>query len=860
MAFAMDTGIPRLRTALRDLVALSTIPAAWVGRDPAAIAAGLADVLISSLQLDFAFVRLCEPGADTAFEVSRGTAWPGFREWLGDHLARLGTLSHREIVSNVGGPTMSRRGIVIPIGVDGQGGLVAAASDRSDFPGEIDQLLLSVAANHAATAVQHARALLERKSAEAAVRLARDDLEQKVAERTAELRKAGEDRLEHLRFLQSLDRVNRAIQGTNDLEQMMSDVLDVVLSIFDADRAWLLYPCDSTASSVRVVMEHTRREFPGAFALGDALPVDDELANGLRLATASSEPVRFDPRSEHRLPPNVARRFAIQSMIAMAVYPKEEAPYLFGLHQCSHPRIWTLQDQRLFQEIGRRLSDGLTTLLIFRNLRVSERRLADAQRIAHVAYWDWDLDSDQTIWSDESFRIFGRTPGGHSMTVREVKAMVHPEDLPPMLQIFDAALAGGPRFDMEWRLVRPNGELRIIHSQCDIVRDESGRARHVFGTLQDITERRQAERLTRQIFETSPDAVYVIDRDYRIRRINAACARDWQVRADSVVGMPFAEFVGREQFDERLKSPLDRCFTGEQVAYATWLDLPIGRRYRSGIFAPLRSTGLDEIDGVLLIVRDLTDYMAASEALQKAHAELAQGTRLAMLGEITASIAHEVAQPLVGVVMNGNACHHWLAADPPNLDEARDSVTRILADAERAGRIIQGIRALARRDDVDRRDLDVNDVIHEALEFTHAELVQKRVIIHTNLRSALPPIRGDRVQLQQVLVNLLLNAGDAMVDLPPERRTVTVTSRQDASGVLVEVKDCGAGIEPAHAARMFDAFFTTKVSGLGLGLAISRSIVQAHGGRIWAAPSDDRGTAMYFVLPAALASEATGMG
>jgi C4-dicarboxylate-specific signal transduction histidine kinase len=248
----------------------------------------------------------------------------------------------------------------------------------------------------------------------------------------------------------------------------------------------------------------------------------------------------------------------------------------------------------------------------------------------------------------------------------------------------------------------------------------------------------------------------------------------------------------------------------------------------------------------------------ASEALQKAHAELAQGARLTMLGEITASIAHEVAQPLAAVVMNGNASLRWLAADPPNLDEARDSVTHLLADAERAGKIIHGIRALARRDEVDRRELDVNDVIREALEFTHAELEQKRIIIHTHLGQALPPIPGNRVQLQQVLVNLLLNAGEAMFDIPPERRTITVTSRQDPGGVLVEVKDCGAGIDAAHAARMFDAFFTTKVSGLGLGLAISRSIVQAHGGGIWAVPNDDRGTAIYFVLPAALSSEATG--
>lgn len=855
MASMVDAEIPRLRTALRDLVALSTIPAAWVGRDPAAIASGLADVLIGSLQLDFAFVRLCEPGMGVSVEVSRGHAWPNFRAWLEEHLAGVGTLSRKEVVPNVSNGAMSPRGIVIPIGVEAQGGLVAAVSDRSDFPAEVDQLLLSVAANHAATAFLHARALQERRRAEDVVRLARDDLERKVAERTAELQRAAKERLQHLRFLESLDRVNRAIQCTNDLEQMMSDVLDVVLSIFDADRAWLLHPCDAAAQSVRVVMEHTRPEFPGAFAIGTPLPVDDELANALRLIGACSEPVRFDPESEHDAPPEVSRRFGVQSMIAMVVYPKGDAPYVFGLHQCSHARIWTREDQRLFQEIGRRLSDGLTTLLILRDLHVSERRLADAQRIAHVAYWDRDLETDHVTWSEENFRIFGLTPEARPMTLREISQMVHPDDRPLMSGAFAAAIAGGARYDVEYRVVRPDGEGRIVHSQGDVVRDESGRARRMFGTIQDITERRRAERLTRQIFETLPDAVSVIDRDYRLRRINAACADDWQIAAESVVGRHVADLVGRDTFDERLRSPLDRCFTGEQVSHATWFDMPRGRRYRSSIFAPLPSTDLGQTEAALVIVRDLTDYMVASEALQEAQAELAQVARLTMLGEITASIAHEVAQPLAAVVMNGNACHRWLAADPPNLDEARDSVSRLLADAERAGKIIHGIRALVRRGDAERRELDINDLIREALEFTRAALDRKRVIIITHLEASLPPIPGDRVQLQQVLVNLLLNAGDAMADVPLERRTVTVTSREGADGVLVEVKDRGKGIEPAHVTRVFDAFFTTKASGLGLGLAISRSIIQAHGGRIWSAPADDPGTAMSFVLPVARPSD-----
>src|SRR6266481_8548178 len=179
-----------LRTALRDLVALSAIPAAWVGREPSAIAAGLADVLVGSLHLDFAFVRLCDPNGGAAVEVTAGNAWKAFPEWLQHHLAVAGECSRKEVIPDVGVGVEPCRGIFIPIGVNAEGGLVAAACDRTDFPTEIDQLLLSVAANHAATAFQNARLIYERKRAERQLRQARDELEMKVAERTAELRRS----------------------------------------------------------------------------------------------------------------------------------------------------------------------------------------------------------------------------------------------------------------------------------------------------------------------------------------------------------------------------------------------------------------------------------------------------------------------------------------------------------------------------------------------------------------------------------------------------------------------------------------------------------------------------------------------
>src|SRR5438309_5669170 len=183
-------GTAALRTALRELVALSTIPAAWVGREPPIIAAGLADVLVGSLHLDFAFVRLCDPKGGAAVEVTRGNAWKVFPEWLQRHLAVVGQFSRREIIPDVSGGVESCRGVVIPIGVNAEGGLVAAACDRTDFPTEIDQLLLSVAANHAATAFQSARLIHERRRAEEELRQAHNELELKVAERTAALRRS----------------------------------------------------------------------------------------------------------------------------------------------------------------------------------------------------------------------------------------------------------------------------------------------------------------------------------------------------------------------------------------------------------------------------------------------------------------------------------------------------------------------------------------------------------------------------------------------------------------------------------------------------------------------------------------------
>ncbi|HWE14476.1 MAG TPA: GAF domain-containing protein [Solirubrobacteraceae bacterium] len=507
-----DPEILRLRSVLRDLVALSTIPTTWIGREPSGVAAGLADALIGLLQVDFAFVRLSDPGGAGAVDVMRGNGWPMFPQWLEHHLAARGRLSVKEVVDGVGGGSQRCRGVVIPIGVDAEAGVIAAAGERAEFPTEFDQLLLSLAGNHAVTAFQGARLIDVRRRVEQELRAARDELEVKVAERTAELRRtegylaeaqrlahtgsfalaapngepthssdehsrlhgfdprqgrapslreflqhvhpadrarctgalarairdtasfeteyrvvapgsrmkyihalahpvltasgevqefvgtvidvterkrAEEERQAQLWFFESMDTINRAIQGAGDLEQMMGDVLDGVLAIFGCDRAWLMHPCNPEATSQRVRMERTRPEYIGAFGLRAEIENDQEIAGVLRTVLASSGPVRFDPRSGHPVPFVPAARFGIRSMIAMAFHPKMDEPYLFGLHQCSRARVWKAREERLFQDIGRRLADAVETLSMLRDLRAAHqtvkasrdelRALADGQ-------------------------------------------------------------------------------------------------------------------------------------------------------------------------------------------------------------------------------------------------------------------------------------------------------------------------------------------------------------------------------------------------------------------------------------------------------------------------------------------------
>jgi PAS domain S-box-containing protein len=712
-----------------------------------------------------------------------------------------------------------------------------------------------------------------------------------------ERKRAEEDRHAHLWFLERMDQVNRAIQGTTDVERMMSGVLDAVLSIFECDRAWLVYPCDPDADSWKVPMEHTRPEFPGAFTLGLELPVDDEVAHAFRIARGASGPVAFGPTSEHALPVDVAKQFNVQSMIAMAIYPKGDKPYMLGLHQCSYPRAWTRQDRRLFQEIGRRLEDGLTSVLVFRNLGESERRLEAAQHISHIGYWERDLVTNRYTWSDETYRIFGLPPQQRSLSFGDVQNMLHPADRQHRAAAVTEALRGGPRYDVEYRVVRPSGEIRFVHSLGDVLRDESGQPRRVFGTLQDITERKLAEcRLVAQhrvteilaqaasLQEATPEILRTIgegltwdvgvlwrlDREAGVLR----CVEIWHADAVEIPGFEavcrqsaFAPGIG---LPGRIWLSREPVYIPDVVPDANFPRAPLASRegLHAAFAVPILLGG--EVLGVMEFFsheirqpdHDLLDMMAtigsqigqfierkrAEEALHHTQAQLAHVTRVATLGEMTASIAHEINQPLAAVVNNATACLHWLAAQ--NLEEARQSAEFIVADGHRAGDIIDRIRALSKKAPSRKDWVDINETILEVVALARSEVQSNRVALRTRLGDSLPLVHGDRVQLQQVILNLTINAIEAMHGIDDAPRELSITSaRADSQHVVVAVRDSGHGLDADDLDRMFHAFYSTKPHGMGMGLAISRTLVEAHGGRLWASANVPRGAVFQFTLP-----------
>ncbi len=247
---------------------------------------------------------------------------------------------------------------------------------------------------------------------------------------------------------------------------------------------------------------------------------------------------------------------------------------------------------------------------------------------------------------------------------------------------------------------------------------------------------------------------------------------------------------------------------------------------------------------------EIAERQRAEEAFHKTQSDLAHLTRVMTMSELATSIAHEVNQPLAAIVTTGDACSRWLALDPPNLGRARESIARIISEGSRASEVVKRIRGLSKKTTFQKSTLQLNELIHEVIALLDTELAKNRVRLETALAPDLPLVFGDRVQLQQVILNLMVNGIEAMTDVVDRPRVISIQSqRSGSSDVQVSIQDCGCGLDSDQAEHLFEAFFTTKPGGIGMGLSISRTILESHGGRLWATTNPDHGATFQFALP-----------
>ena len=505
-----------------------------------------------------------------------------------------------------------------------------------------------------------------------------------------------------------------------------------------------------------------------------------------------------------------------------------------------------------------------------RALQQSEAYLAEAQHLSQTGSWAWDVRRNDFVYrSAQVYRLFGLDPKKGPVSLQTFQERIFPDDLRRIVELERRVVREKTHVEADFRIALPDGSIKRVHSVGHPVLGSDGEVVEIIGTHMDVTERyaakealqkafdalRESEERFRDYAETASDWLWETGPDHRITRISEHVNR-YGITSSSLRNLARWEYATDVETEpekwRRHREMIDARLPFRDFVYCA----PSGTG--SAVYVQTSGKPFFDANGSFLGYRGVaTDITAriradhAEEALRKAQAELAHITRVTTLGELTASIAHETNQPLAAVVANAQACLRWLERGTPDLDAARRSVEWIIEDGNRASEVIRRVKALAKKTDIEKVPLDINDAVRESIALLQRELTSHRVLLRTELAPALPMILGDRVQLQQVIINLVMNGIEAMQPVTDRPRELVIRSRQDETNqALVSVTDFGVGISAENADRLFNAFFTTKSSGLGMGLSICRSIVEAHGGRLSASANEGPpGATFQIVLP-----------
>src|SRR4051794_17469867 len=485
----------------------------------------------------------------------------------------------------------------------------------------------------------------------------------------------------------------------------------------------------------------------------------------------------------------------------------------------------------------------------------SEAYLAEAQKLTHTGSWVWDPRTEKVLYcSDEMLRIFGLDPLGSLPFRDNFRQQIHPEDRDWVKKRFDESLRQRVDTFAEYRVLLPDGTVRHINASGHPVLNEDGECIEFVGTAVDVTERKRAEVVGQRlaaIVNSSEDAIVSKDLDGTIESWNGGAERLFGYQASEAIGKSILIIIPPDRHDEEL-GIVERIRRGELIkSFETVRMREDGSLLDISLtVSPLRDAA-GRIIGASKIARDITQRKRAEAALRDMQTQVAHANRVATMGQLSASIAHEVKQPITAAVTYALAARRFLCAEPPNFREVDDALSLIVREGNRAGEVVARIPALIMKVPARKDAVAMNDAILEVIALTRTEAANNSVSVRTQFAEGLPRVQGDRVQLQQVMLNLIVNAIEAMRDVGGEERELFISTRNEPDGVSVEVRDSGPGLAPETLHHVLSRpSYTTKPGGLGMGLSICRSIIEAHGGRLWASPNVPRGAIFGFIAPA----------